>query len=88
VYRWEIDGPALPEFGSLGHEVKKLFVEFMDAVTIVDPTEYQPHYGEPRSGAALRILHFGYHNEGLATLLDYPPDELVLVVRIQWLGHS
>jgi len=34
----------------------------------------------------LRTLHFGPHDEGLITFLVYPPDDLVLVVRIQWLG--
>ena len=34
----------------------------------------------------LRTLHFGPHDEGLVTFLVYPPDDLVLVVRIQWLG--
>jgi hypothetical protein len=34
----------------------------------------------------LRTLHFGLHDEGLVTFLVYPPDDLVLVVRIQWLG--
>ena len=26
------------------------------------------------------------HYEGIVTFLVYPPDDLVLVVRIQWLG--
>jgi hypothetical protein len=34
----------------------------------------------------LRTLHFGRQDEGLVTFLVYPPDDLVLVVRIQWLG--
>jgi hypothetical protein len=34
----------------------------------------------------LRMLHFGPHPEGLVTFLVYPPDDLVLVVRLQWLG--
>jgi len=33
-----------------------------------------------------RTLHFGRQDEGLITSLVYPPDDLVLVVRIQWLG--
>ena len=36
--------------------------------------------------APLRTLHFGQHHEGLVTFLVYPPDDLVLVVRLQWLG--
>jgi hypothetical protein len=35
---------------------------------------------------ALRTLHFGRRDEGLVTFLVYPPDDLVFVVRIQWLG--
>jgi hypothetical protein len=34
----------------------------------------------------LRTLHFGQHGEGLVTFLVYPPDDLVLVVKVQWLG--
>ena len=34
----------------------------------------------------LRTLHFGRQDEGLVTFLVYPPDDLVLVVRIQRLG--
>ena len=29
---------------------------------------------------------FGKRNEGLVTFLVYPPDDLVLVVQIQWIG--
>jgi len=31
-------------------------------------------------------LHFGSDGEGLVMFLMYPPDDLVLVVKIQWLG--
>ncbi len=34
----------------------------------------------------LRTLHFGPRHEGLVTFLVYPPDDLALVVRVQWLG--
>jgi len=54
---------------------------------MVDPIEYQRHPGEPADPAKLlRTLHFGRHHEGLVTFLVYPPDDLVLVVGIQWLG--
>jgi hypothetical protein len=33
-----------------------------------------------------RTLHYSPHDEGLVTFLVDPPDDLVLVVRIQWLG--
>jgi hypothetical protein len=64
-----------------------LLTSFMDAVVIVDPIDYQRHPGERSDPPApLRTLHFGGHHEGLVTFLVYAPDELVLVVRIQWLG--
>ena len=28
----------------------------------------------------------GRQDEGLVTFLVYPPDDLILVIRIQWLG--
>jgi hypothetical protein len=34
----------------------------------------------------VRTLHFGPRDQGLVTFLVYPPDDLVLVVRIQWPG--
>jgi hypothetical protein len=34
----------------------------------------------------LRTSHFGDHHEGLVTFLICHPDDLVLVVRLQWLG--
>ncbi len=57
----------------------------MDAVVIVDPMEYQRSPGERRR--PLRTLYFGLQNEGLVTFLVYPPYDLVLVTRIQWLGE-
>ncbi len=55
---------------------------------IVDPLEYQRRGDEPDdSPATLRTLYFGPHHEGLVTFLVYSPDDLVLVVRIQWLGE-
>lgn len=60
----------------------------MDAVVIVDPLEYQRGPGElAASDGQLRTLHFGPHHEGLVTFLVHAPDDLVLVVRIQWLGE-
>jgi hypothetical protein len=56
----------------------------MDAVVIVDPLHYQRRPDEPEgSSMPLRSLHFGPRSEGLVTFLVYPPDDLVLVVRIQ-----
>jgi hypothetical protein len=60
---------------------------FMNAAVLVDPIEYQRHPGEPTGPTKLlRTLHFGRHHEGLVTFLVYPPDDLVLVVQIRWLG--
>jgi hypothetical protein len=87
VYRWELDDSAQPAFDGLGAAAQALLTSFMDAVVIVDPIDYQRHSGERSDPPApLRTLHFGRHHEGLVTFLVYPPDELVLVVRIQWLG--
>ena len=52
---------------------------------IVDPVQYQRRRDE-RDDASLRSLHFGPDGGGLVTFLVYPPDDLVLVVKVQWLG--
>ena len=54
----------------------------MDAVVIVDPVRYQRRRDE-RDDASLRLLHFGPDGGGLVTFLVYPPDDLVLVVKVQ-----
>jgi hypothetical protein len=87
MYRWELDGSAQPTFEALSPSVRAGLASFMDAVVIADPVEYQRHPSEPAEPAKLlRTLHFGQHHEGLVTFLVYPPDDLVLVVQIQWLG--
>jgi hypothetical protein len=87
MYRWELDGPAQQEFAALKPDVRALLAAFMDAVVIVDPVQYQRRDDERGDiEMPLRALHFGPHHEGLVTFLIYPPDDLVLVVRIQWLG--
>jgi hypothetical protein len=59
----------------------------MDAVVIVDPVQYQRHRDERDDVAMpLRSLHFGPDGGGLVTFLVYPSDDLVLVVKVQWLG--
>jgi hypothetical protein len=87
MYRWELDGPAEREFAALKPAVQALLASFMDAVVIVGPVQYQRR-GDEREDVPvpLRMLHFGPHLEGLVTFLVYPPDDLVLVVRLQWLG--
>ena len=88
MYRWELDGSAQPAFEALSPAVRARLASFMDAVVIVDPIEYRLHLSEPADPAKLlRTLHFGRHHEGLVTFLVYPPDDLVLVVQIQWLGE-
>ena len=58
---------------------------FLDAVVTVDPVQCQRRPDEREDiPMPLRTLHFGRQDEGL-TFLVYP-DDLVLVVRIQWLG--
>jgi hypothetical protein len=87
VYRWDFDGLARQEFATLSHVGQTALAAFMNAAVMVDPIEYQRHPGEPSDPPALlRTLHFGSHREGLVTFLVYPPDDLVLVVKIQWLG--
>jgi hypothetical protein len=88
MYRWELDGPAQDQFADLHPAVRASLATFMDAVVIVDPVQYQRRRDERDDvSMPLRTLHFGPHDEGLVTFLVYPPDDLVLVVRIQWLGN-
>ena len=88
MYRWELDGPAQDQFAELHPAVRASLATFMDAVVIVDPVQYQRRRDEHDNvSMPLRTLHFGPHDEGLVTFLVYPPDDLVLVVRIQWLGN-
>ena len=87
MYRWELDGPAQQEFAGLPPAVRASLAVFMDAVVIVDPVQYQRRRDERDDvSMPLRSLHFGPDAGGLVTFLVYPPDDLVLVVRIQWLG--
>jgi len=87
VYQWDFDGLARQEFSTLSPTGQAALSVFMKAAVLVDPIEYQRHAGERTDPPALlRTLHFGRHHEGLVTFLVYPPDDLVLVVRIQWLG--
>jgi hypothetical protein len=67
--------------------VRVTLAALLDAVVIVDPVQYQRRPGEREDiPMPLRTIHFGGQGEGLVTFLVYPPDELVLVVRIHWLG--
>jgi hypothetical protein len=84
LFRWEVDDVAELQLADLPDRVRRELAAFMDAVVILDPMEYQRSPGEPRK--PLRTLYFGHHDQGLVTFLVYPPDDLVLVTRIQWLG--
>lgn len=87
MYQWELDSPAAQQLADLSPAARAALASFMDAVVIVDPLNYQRRADEPDNPPApLRTLHFGPNHEGLVTFLVYPPDDLVLVVRIQWLG--
>ena len=87
MYRWELDGPAQQEFADLPAAARASLAVFMDAVVIVDPVQYQRRRDERDDvSMPLRALHFGPDGGGLVTFLVYPPDDLVLVVKIQWLG--
>jgi hypothetical protein len=88
VYRWELDDAAQPIFDTLQPEIRATLTAFMDAVVIVDPIAYQRKSTDiANQSKLLRTLHFGRHSEGLVAFLVYPPDDLVLVVRIQWFGE-
>lgn len=87
MYRRELDGPAEQEFADLNPAVQAVLAAFLDAVVIVDPVQYQRRRDERHHvSMPLRTLHFGPHDDGLVTFLVYPPNDLVLVVKIQWLG--
>ena len=73
------------QLADLPVQARRELATFMDAVVIVDPMEYQRSPGEPRK--PLRTLYFGHQNQGLVTFLVDPPDDLVLITRIQWLGE-
>jgi hypothetical protein len=88
MYRWDFDTTARQTFADLGPMAREALAAFMGAVVVVDPLQYQRDPGEPVDRLkALRTLPFGQHNEGLVTFLVYQPDDLVLVVQIQWLGQ-
>jgi hypothetical protein len=82
VFRWELEDLAAGQLAGLSPQVQLALSEFMDAVVVVDPTEYQRRPGEPER--PLRTLPFG--QAGLVTFLVYEPDDLVLVTRVIWTG--
>jgi hypothetical protein len=79
--------PGSAEFADLSPAARVSLAVFMDAVVVVDPVQYQCRRDERDDvSRPLRSLQFGPDDGGLVTFLVYPPDDLVLVVKIQWLG--
>jgi hypothetical protein len=82
LFRWELEDLACDQLAGMPQQVQLALSDFMDAVVIVDPAEYQRRPGE--SERPLRTLPFG--QAGLVTFLVYEPDDLVLVTRVIWTG--
>ena len=82
MFRWELDDLAREQLTGMPPQVQLALSDFMDAVVIVDPAEYQRRPGEPER--PLRTLPFG--QAGLVTFLVYEPGDLVLVTRVIWMG--
>jgi hypothetical protein len=82
LFRWELEDLAAGQLAGMPLRAQVALSDFMDAVVIVDPAEYQRRPGEP--ARPLRALPFG--QAGLVTFLVYEPDDLVLVTRVIWNG--
>ena len=82
MFRWELEDLAREQLAGMPLPVQLALSDFMDAVVIVDPAEYQRRPDEPER--PLRTLPFG--EVGLVTFLVYEPDDLVLVTRVIWTG--
>jgi hypothetical protein len=82
LFRWELEDLALDQLAAMPRGAQLALMDFMDAVVIVDPAEYQRRPGE--LARPLRTLPFG--QDGLVTFLVYEPDDLVLVTRVIWTG--
>jgi hypothetical protein len=82
VFQWELEDLARDRLVGMPVEVQLALADFMEAVVIVDPAEYQRRPGEP--DRPLRTLPFG--QAGPVTFLVYEPDDLVLVTRVIWTG--
>ena len=85
MFRWELEDLAEEQLASLPLPVTPMLTAFLDALVLVDPMEHQRRAGE--AVTPMRMLPFGARSEGLVTFLVYPPDDLVLVLRIHWLGE-
>lgn len=73
---------AREQLAGMPPPVQLALSDFMDAVVIVDPAEYQRRPDEPER--PLRTVPFG--EVGLVTFVVYEPDDLVLVTRVIWTG--
>ena len=82
MFRWELEDLAREQLAGMPPPAQLALSDFVDAVVIVDPAEYQRRPDEPER--PLRTLPFG--QAGLVTFLVYEPDELVLVTRVIWTG--
>jgi hypothetical protein len=82
LFRWELEDLAREQLAGMPPRVQLALSDFMDAVVIVDPAEYQRRPDELER--PLRTLPFG--QTGLVTFLVYEPDDLVLVTRVIWIG--
>jgi hypothetical protein len=71
MFRWELDGLAQQQLGSLPPHVSVTLAVFMNAVVLVDPIEYQ--HDEPGAPKDVRTLYFGPHGEGLVMFLGTRP---------------
>ncbi|WP_017541071.1 hypothetical protein [Nocardiopsis halophila] len=85
MYVWDFDEKSLAEFSDLPRPARRALIQLLEALILVDPMTYQQSEDQPDQ-KPLRCLPFGEKSEGLVTVLIHPPDSLVLVVRIQWLG--
>jgi hypothetical protein len=82
LFRWELEDLARDQLARMPADAQLALSDFMDAVVIVDPAEYQRRPNEPQR--PLRTLPFG--KAGLVTFLVYVSDDLVLVTRVIWTG--
>jgi hypothetical protein len=82
LFRWELEDLAREQLAGMPLWMQLALSDFMDAVVMVDPAEYQRRPDEPER--PLRTLPFG--QAGLVTFLVYEPDDLVLVTRVIWTG--
>jgi hypothetical protein len=73
-----VEDLAREQLAGMAPGVQLALSDFMDAVVLVDPAEYQRRPDEPER--PLRTLLFG--QAGLVTFLVYEPDDLVLVTRL------